>query len=107
GWQTEAYGTPCAGFTAACKAEVAGQIEEPFGQSCRDPSHSAEPFGEALAVTGGVTTPEAPGGNVDRHRPPLPGQIMQHARREAVNVQRRNLAAWAGRFILMRPNSRG
>ena len=77
------------------------QIEEPFRPTRRHPRHIVEPFGEGLAGTGGVTAPEAPGGNVDPHRPPLPGQIMQHARREAVNVRRRNLAAWTRCFILM------
>jgi hypothetical protein len=101
GWQTEAYGKPCAGFTAECKAEVAVQIEEPFRPARRHPRHIVEPFGEGLAGTNGVTAPKAPGGNVDPHRPPLPGQIMQHAPREAVNVRRRNLAAWTRRFILL------
>ena len=88
GRQTEAYGKPCTGFTAECEAEVAVQIEEPVRPARRHPRHIAEPFGEGLAGTGGVPASEAPGGNVDPHRPPLPGQIMQHARREAVNVRR-------------------
>jgi hypothetical protein len=77
------------------------QIEEPFRPPRRHPRHIVEPFGEGLAGTDGITATKAPGGNVDRHRSPLPGQIMQHARREAVDVRRGNLAAWTRCFILV------
>jgi hypothetical protein len=90
-----------AGFTAECEAEVAVQIEEPFRPARRHPRHTVEPFGESPAGTEGVTATKAPRGNMNCHRSPLPGQIMQPARREAVNVRRRNLAAWTRCFILM------
>jgi hypothetical protein len=102
GRHREPLGQPGPSLTAEGETEVTLQLSQALGPARRATGDLAQALGKGAARAGQARAAEPSCLNLDRHRPALPGQVVELAQVPAVDAPRRLPACRARRGLLTR-----